>query len=217
MIIGVGGEKQHGKDTVANYLVSKYGYSKKAFADRLKAICQLAFPEINIYDEENKETAFVSPIATTTDQIEEILDQVITVDGYNRIPDAVVTQIYNVFLDKVCFRSVRDILQFVGTDILRNLVDENFHYNTVADPFKTIENGVVSDCRFKNERDNLKIQFSWKCKLIKVVHPSKEKNSSSKHASETSLGDDSEYDHVIINDGTLEDLYEKIDEIMEDV
>jgi hypothetical protein len=217
MIIGIGGEKQHGKDTVANYLVSKYGYTKKAFADRLKEICKISFPEVNIYDEQNKETPFEQPIAATKSQIESILDEVISGHGYNRIPAEVITQIYNVFLDKVCFRSVRDILQFVGTDILRNLIDEDFHYFTVANSFKSIENGVVSDCRFANERMNLHIQFSHRCRLIKVVRPSKEKNSSSKHASENSLGKDEEYDHIIINDGTLEDLYNKVDKIMEEL
>lgn len=35
-LIGVTGKKYHGKDTIANYLVSKYGFTKISFADTLK-------------------------------------------------------------------------------------------------------------------------------------------------------------------------------------
>ena len=32
-IIGISGRKYHGKDTIGDYLVNKYGYKKIAFAD----------------------------------------------------------------------------------------------------------------------------------------------------------------------------------------
>jgi hypothetical protein len=117
--------------------------------------------------------------------------------------------------NKNMFSSIRDMLQFVGTDILRDMVDENYHYDSVA---RVIHNDklhsvVVSDCRFKNERNNLKSQF--KAITMLVVRPSLEKNATSGHASETSLGSVEEYDHVIINDGSLQDLYYKVDVIMQ--
>ena len=42
-IIGICGKKYHGKDTVANYLVEKYGYKRIAFADPIKEICKNIF------------------------------------------------------------------------------------------------------------------------------------------------------------------------------
>tara|TARA_Y200000002_G_scaffold377243_1_gene382511 strand:+ start:1194 stop:1793 length:600 start_codon:yes stop_codon:yes gene_type:complete len=43
MIIGILGNKDHGKDTVSDYLVNKYKFEKKAFAEPLKEVCQILF------------------------------------------------------------------------------------------------------------------------------------------------------------------------------
>ena len=56
MIIGLLGKKGSGKDTVADYLVSKYGFTKYAFADKIRDILKILF---NFTDDdflpENKE------------------------------------------------------------------------------------------------------------------------------------------------------------------
>jgi hypothetical protein len=43
MIIGVLGEKRHGKDTIGDYLVSKYGFTKESFAKPVKDIAKTIF------------------------------------------------------------------------------------------------------------------------------------------------------------------------------
>ena len=43
MIIGISGKLQSGKDTVADYLVKKYGFVRVAFADKLKEIARDLF------------------------------------------------------------------------------------------------------------------------------------------------------------------------------
>lgn len=47
MIIGVTGIAQAGKDTAANYLVSNYGFTRLAFADKLKELSYLVNPELH--------------------------------------------------------------------------------------------------------------------------------------------------------------------------
>lgn len=42
-IIGVAGRKYNGKDTVADYLVDKFGYTKIAFVGPLKEVCHVLF------------------------------------------------------------------------------------------------------------------------------------------------------------------------------
>jgi len=42
-IIGITGRKRHGKDTIADYLVEHYGYTKMAFADPIRDICRDMF------------------------------------------------------------------------------------------------------------------------------------------------------------------------------
>ena len=43
MIIGLVGPKGAGKDTVADYLVANYGFTKLAFADPVKKVCEVMF------------------------------------------------------------------------------------------------------------------------------------------------------------------------------
>lgn len=216
MIIGIGGEKQHGKDTVANYLVEKYGYQRKAFADKLKSICQELYPSINIYDEANKETLFSSPLLLSLGTLNKLKYE-LECFGYT-INQSLGNKMNDVCSNKKDFKSIRDMLQFIGTNIIRDLIDADFHYNSVAKWIdkEFIKYAVISDCRFANERQNIRSDYV-NSRLIKVVRPSMQKNSSSNHASENSLGNDNEYDYVIINDGSLQDLYTKVDKIMEEL
>lgn len=50
MIIGLSGYAQSGKDTVANYLVEYYGYSRIAFADPLRQAVYKLNPRIDVGD-----------------------------------------------------------------------------------------------------------------------------------------------------------------------
>jgi hypothetical protein len=46
MIIGLTGLAQAGKDTAAKYLVENYGFTRRAFADKLKQFCYFINPEL---------------------------------------------------------------------------------------------------------------------------------------------------------------------------
>lgn len=116
--------------------------------------------------------------------------------------------------------SPRIAFQYIGTDIFRNKISDimpnignNFWVNLAIDNYKKIQktnieqNVVISDVRFQNEinaiRDNGGI-------IIKIVRPSLQPNDM--HASEniTELSGDYE----IYNEGSLENLYDKIDELL---
>ena len=212
MIIGIGGEKKHGKDAIAKYLTQHYGFEQYAFADKMKKMVQSIWPFLDPWNDETKEQLFDEPLVIGDYVIGKIIMFIENdYDFSYEYEEKILSKLRN----KKHFTSVRDILQFLGTDILRDIVDENYHYNSVRYPIANygIPRAVISDCRFKNERFLLRLHFS-DAKVILVKRPSMVKNATSSHASETSLGSDEEYDHVIINDGTLEDLYAKVDELM---
>jgi hypothetical protein len=54
MIIGIMGKKKSGKDTLANYIIQKYNFTKKSFAYPLKKICSYLF-HIPFYSFESQE------------------------------------------------------------------------------------------------------------------------------------------------------------------
>lgn len=43
-VIGISGKKESGKDTVGDYLVKNFGYTKLSFAAALKDICKILYP-----------------------------------------------------------------------------------------------------------------------------------------------------------------------------
>lgn len=50
MIIGLSGYAQTGKDTIANYLIKNYGFTRVAFADPIREAVYKLNPKINIAD-----------------------------------------------------------------------------------------------------------------------------------------------------------------------
>jgi hypothetical protein len=67
----------------------------------------------------------------------------------------------------------------------------------------------IADCRFQNEVDAIKQNGGI---IIKIIRPGLEHENDS-HASEN-IDAVKNFDHVIVNDGTLEDLYKKVDQFM---
>lgn len=117
--------------------------------------------------------------------------------------------------------SPRKALQWLGTDVFRNKINElnpdignNFWINLLKIKYlqKLKENEnikiIVSDVRFQNEIDM--IHQLGGC-VIKLNRPSI--NNNDLHESEKNI-DYLSGDFTIINDGTLEELYKKVDEII---
>jgi hypothetical protein len=116
--------------------------------------------------------------------------------------------------EKCGFAKIKDrkFLQFIGTDWARN-IDENVWINIVLN--KNIKGiGLLSDIRFPNEFKALK-KDGWIC--IKVIRDNIAKNragnGNNNHESELSLNEikDEDWDFIIDNNYTLEELYKKLD------
>jgi Deoxynucleotide monophosphate kinase len=71
LIIGINGAKGSGKDTVANYLVEKYGFTRIGFADALKESCAALFnvPPASFEDWKNNPDAVVQVVAPGVSKI----------------------------------------------------------------------------------------------------------------------------------------------------
>lgn len=186
VLIGILGSKGSGKSTVSSYLMKKYNFIEKAFADPLKIACKELFNLSNnqIYGtQEQKET-----------------------------PDS---RWFN------C--SPRKILQYVGTDLLRDQLDvlmpgvkhniftKNFEiwYDEYSNNNKN-SRVVISDVRFINEVETIHKMGGI---IIKINRPDIE--SSDLHQSETELSTVNDYDILIDNSKDLKYLYDEIDICME--
>ncbi len=104
-------------------------------------------------------------------------------------------------------RTPRQALQWLGTEWGRNLMGDYFWLDTLADQIARLDDVVVTDVRFPNEskwihgRGGIVVLITRPG--VATVHT---------HVSEQQF-DLLEPDHVIVNDGSIEDLHRKIQEI----
>lgn len=116
--------------------------------------------------------------------------------------------------------TVRDFLQRLGTDGLRDGLHTNVWVNALFSDYTPTHhdhapngfeypNWIITDCRFPNEAQAVKEHGGI---IIRVNRPGV--TAVNAHPSETSL-DHWDFDEVITNDGTKEDLYKKVKFILE--
>lgn len=194
MIIGISGKFRSGKDTVA-LMVSEYFQNKKleteriAFADSVREVVEIiSGKKRQIVDD----TTFSVPV----------LD--FTIDDKNT------------YLEEWGL-TIGEMLQKVGTDAMRDNFDKDVWvksaFNKMKDE-KTVY--LISDVRFPNEAERIKEEGGW---LIRIegdpLNVRDNVKRSQKHESETALDEYKDFDIVITNDGTLEDLKKKVTDFLD--
>ena len=117
----------------------------------------------------------------------------------------------------------RDLLQIIGTDIVRNKINKDFFINRICEDIMVYKYFfdviIISGARFPNELDIPKKLFK-NVNIIKVERPNftnelteKQKN----HITEHALEEYKNYDYLITNDSNLKDLETKVKQIIEEV
>jgi hypothetical protein len=111
--------------------------------------------------------------------------------------------------------SVREFLQKLGTSALRDGLHENAwinalmaDYNPVGDTLLVYPNWIITDTRFPNEAEAIKKAGGI---IIRIERPGIDPVNL--HTSETSL-DNWDFDHVVVNDGSITDLTKKIKKVL---
>lgn len=114
----------------------------------------------------------------------------------------------------------RELLQTLGTDIIRKEIDNDFFTTKMIEDIKVysyfFDIIIISDARFKNEIKNPLKEFDG-IETIHITRPNFDNGLSEeqkKHLSEIDLDDYNDYTHEIINDGSIDDLKDKIDSIL---
>jgi hypothetical protein len=109
-------------------------------------------------------------------------------------------------------KSSRQIMQHIGTELFRNgFRDDIWIYSFKLRYNKNI-NTAICDVRFQNEVDCIKDLGGY---VIKLVRSNKQSNDM--HISEQEINTIENFDYEIINDGTLEELYKKLEIIYADI
>ncbi len=111
-------------------------------------------------------------------------------------------------------KSARQILQIMGTEWYRTIYQNYWVdalYNVLkSSAVRTRKGLVISDVRFPNEVDFVKGQTGI---IIRIIRPDQSYIKTSNHISEVAV-DDIKADFVLMNDGTLESLFVRINNLV---
>lgn len=201
MIIGIQGLIGSGKDTIANHLVSNYGYKRIAFADKLKDILAVMFSwDRKLLEGDTQESRL------WRNQIDHWWASKLGIPEF----------------------TPRMALQKVGTELIRNHFHSEFWIIQVEREIQQNPdtNYVICDLRFENEIQSVR---NMNGKLIRVTRTEpewaiklKEGNNTESILKQYNVHE-SEYYNLknpimdathVTNTGSLTDLYAKIDEFM---
>lgn len=222
-IIVISGLKNSGKDTVADMLqyclsvpepFRKYWmyrhyryafnstYEKVAFADSLKDTLSVLFgiPVEKFYERDFKEHFYIKGLEIT-DTPDNILDEDSFIKMLNKKDFS--------FL-KTHFITIRQLLQCFGTEIVRGLFGNAFWAERAMK--HTFDKMIITDLRFKVELEAIRKRNGL---VLYIDNPN---CIPEQHASESEvleMKDNHDFDFIIENNGTLEDLFNKIVKWME--
>lgn len=213
--------KGGGKDASAKILLeSQIAAGKLSFAGPMKQICSQVFgiSRESMEDPVLKEKLFDEPFSFSRKHLRLIL---------NLLPEFLPTDELDYNVNTVTetgvvgatMKSIRNLLQFVGTEVIRNKVHVEWNIRA-AFANKVLEsldpNGIycITDARYPNEYSFLQEKFGDDLFGYYVERPeAEERLKTATHTSETDIikvraliGEG----NVIKNDGSLEELAEKI-------
>jgi hypothetical protein len=191
-LIGIGGKREAGKDTVADHLVDKHGWVKLGMSDPLDVALLRQDPYIRIEPgdplNKNKSAKFLH---------------------YSEIRDKIS------YVDAKTIKDVRRNLMNLGTEVGRELLGEDTWVNVadqmIYDLLAEGKNVILTGVRFPNE-----IALVGKYsngETWYVTRPTTKDDGLSDHASETSVSEE-DFSVVINNDSDLDSLYETVDALI---
>ncbi len=194
LLVGLSGYARSGKDTAAKVL-TEGSWVRESFADRLRAFL-LALDPIIESDVESYVTGCCDECVSTDYDVTHVrLSQIVHQFGWEKAKDS--------------YDEVRELLQRCGTEAGRKVLGEDVWVNAVFAGWDGFTPTVITDVRFPNEARAVKERGGV---VLRVERPGvgpREDALGGVHPSETAL-DDWDFDAVLVNDGTLDDLHAKV-------
>ena len=206
IIIGLVAEKESGKTTTFNLIKSELPSAQELMlAEHLKEVCAKVFNmDLNCFESQaEKKKVLSSPFVLTSIQIKSLA---------NLFELSITDQQVDKHIGKT-LTTTREVLQYVGTDIMR-AIDDDIHLKWAMKRAPESDTYVVTDIRFPNEFDFFAKESGF---LPFSIDRKKqdEFDSSSSHASETHIPNLKKRCLAELNNnGTIESLKHQIDKLV---
>lgn len=231
-LIGISGQIGSGKDLVGDMIqyityckcynddadddISFDGFNNnvlkiweiKKFADKLKdCVCVLLGCSREMLEDRNyKETELGEEWWYYIAKDDKSPSGLITLDEYSNLNENQRNWL------KLVKLTPRLILQLLGTECGRKIIHPNIWVNSLMSEYVEYSNWIITDLRFPNEAKAIKAKGGIIIKINRTNNTI-ETSGIQKHESEIAL-DNYKFDDIIENDGTLEDLFYKVHEII---
>lgn len=190
MIIGLSGRKCSGKAEIANVLVENFKFKRLYMALPLKKIIsELVGFDVN--EKQETKTAIVDKVLDEND-IKLVSQRTGIDENFIRTETQGVT-----------FHTVRDMLQIIGTDVIRKY-NPLWHINEVMKLIDNKSSYVIDDIRFPNEKKAIEERGGDTWFIVRPLI-----NDISNHISETSLQWQDFGNKIIFNNIPLNALHKK--------
>lgn len=201
MVIGVSGKMGSGKNEVANMLsyllfinpngtYRGYEFQKKLYEAYIRngiySQAKFKFPNIHSFAENLKKC---TSICTGID--------------YHLLEDRAIKESEIDWLGL----THRQLLQWFG-EAIRRQINENFWILSMFSTYSDSNFWIISDVRYKNEAEAIREKGGFLIRLLRL------ESQSNTHISETDLDDYPNFDVLILNDSSLESLFEKVKELV---
>lgn len=208
MIIGFAGKAGVGKDTAGKYLKLKK-WKQHSFAAPLKRVCAkfLELPLAAMSNRELKDMELDKPFKLTEDDADALMSYIPYPIQCHEIANRVRSAVAGKEI-----HSIRELLQFVGTDVGRNIISSNIWLNIAEGEINNLSkkfNVVLTDVRFENERDLIK-------KLNGIVIEVQRNTSLSDVTKHESENIDFKTDYIIDNNEYHQFMYDQIENILQE-
>lgn len=194
MIVAFGGVSGSGKDTAAKFLLQR-GFKKVSFAQTIKKITAEFFQIPIDHVEKFKDRPFVSPLELSSVFIPHLQEILITELG---VGEKECNTIALFHLNKDFF-SLREFMQWIGTDVGRKLFKEDIWVEATLRHVPEL--AVFTDVRFPNELEALKSIGATTIYVERGGHT----QLAPEHISERALSA-KDFDRTLLNNGTIHQL-----------
>jgi hypothetical protein len=116
-------------------------------------------------------------------------------------------------------KTIGEMLQIIGTDCMRDTFNKQVWIKACLLEIKNKPgNYIITDCRFDNEADAIKEIGGYVIRINRKNNPiAAASGRDLNHPSETGLDNYNNFDYVINNDGTLEDLEHQVVNILKEI
>ena len=211
-LIGLGGYLRSGKDVVADYLEEKHGFVKLGMSDPLHEATLKLNPRFRL--DYPIRLGYLWAKTYETYHYRDIIDAV----GY---------------VEAKKHTEIRTWLQILGTEVGREMIDENVWVNVAEKRIRALldagKSVVLTATRFPNEIEMIhrlggetiwiardvskRLESTGGYESTKETQKSAQSAPTAVHASESSVGAD-DFDVTLENNGTLDELYEKVEALI---